>query len=69
MISVMSCFSHRTGGTLVKLAFLECSCTGFCKHAITLNFRSNCSITSLVLIWLLILIFVSDPEAGVKTDV
>lgn len=36
---------------------------------LTLNLRSNCSITCLVLIWLLILILVSDPKAGVKTDV
>lgn len=69
MIPVISCFSHRTGGTLIELPIPERSCTGFCKHTVTLNFRSNCSITSLVLIWLLILILVSDPEAGVKTDV
>lgn len=36
---------------------------------LTLNFRSNCSITCLLLIWLLILILVSDPKAGVKIDV
>lgn len=53
----------------LELTFLEHGCTCFCKHTVTLNFRSNCSITCLVLIWLFILILVSDPKAGVKTDV